>query len=272
MKKIHLILLSFVFLYNCKSASNEETSTTSVAEPISFMVVDSVFTGKVDYREEDTLKQEVDFSFPLLVANGNPVYEKINAQIMENAKASLMSMTEEEQKPTKGLSLSSIATKFMNDATEAGQEDSLPSYMNMWTFSLTGDTLYLDSTKLSVLMAYSIYTGGAHPNHGTQILNFNLQTGDEIDLEKLLSTKEFIATLKSNFEKNEKEILKEEGYEFNWSDYFLPEGDFPLPSALGFSKDGIYCVYSPYEIASYARGSIEFTVPYTEIKGLSKLK
>ena len=40
---------------------------------------------------------------------------------------------------------------------------------------------------------------------------------------------------------------------------------FELPESLGYSDEGLIILYNPYEIASYAQGIIEFSIPYEDV-------
>ena len=50
--------------------------------------------------------------------------------------------------------------------------------------------------------------------------------------------------------------------------YFLRDGRFFLPANIGMSKKGLIFYYNPYEIAAYALGPIEVTVPYEQLNGI----
>jgi hypothetical protein len=41
---------------------------------------------------------------------------------------------------------------------------------------------------------------------------------------------------------------------------------FYLPENIGFTKEGVKLLYNQYEVASYADGTIELTLPYNEVK------
>ena len=41
--------------------------------------------------------------------------------------------------------------------------------------------------------------------------------------------------------------------------------DFQLPETIGYSDEGIIILYNPYEIASYAQGIVEFTIPFEDV-------
>jgi hypothetical protein len=73
--------------------------------------------------------------------------------------------------------------------------------------------------------------------------------------------------VEKNFRKEEKLAdnanLEEAGY-------FLSNHQFFVPANYVFTRDGILFYYNPYEIAAYARGAIQFTIPYSELNGIVK--
>ena len=54
-------------------------------------------------------------------------------------------------------------------------------------------------------------------------------------------------------------------------EYFFNE-DFDLPNNIGFNDEGIMFFYNVYDIASYADGITEFTVPYHTLEALLKTR
>lgn len=52
----------------------------------------------------------------------------------------------------------------------------------------------------------------------------------------------------------------------NDSGYFWGDGTFYISDIFTLTDDGLMFTYSPYEIASYAAGMPEFTIPYAELK------
>jgi hypothetical protein len=51
------------------------------------------------------------------------------------------------------------------------------------------------------------------------------------------------------------------------TDFFFGK-DFVLPENIGYNEEGLLLLYNTYEIASYAMGITEFTIPYSEINNL----
>ena len=54
-------------------------------------------------------------------------------------------------------------------------------------------------------------------------------------------------------------------------DYFF--GDpFHLPANIGINDEGILMLYNVYEIASYAQGITEFTIPFEDVERFLKVQ
>ena len=53
-------------------------------------------------------------------------------------------------------------------------------------------------------------------------------------------------------------------------DYFWGE-PFHLPENIGLNDEGVIFFYNVYEIASYADGITEFTIPFSDIESLLKI-
>ena len=90
--------------------------------------------------------------------------------------------------------------------------------------------------------------------------------------KKPLSSKDII--------KNQKQLTKIAEAQFRdyyeipvgeaFSDYgFTFENDeFSLPEAIGFSNNGMILYYNSYEIAPYANGPTDLTIPFSKLEGL----
>ena len=120
-----------------------------------------------------------------------------------------------------------------------------------------------ESGFLTVENASYAFEGGAHGNHGSGYHTLDIATGKELKLADLVKPgfeEKWAALgraeiLRSRGQKPEAS-LKEAGlFDDNLE---LNENWFLVPGGIGFS-------YSPYEIAAYAMGSIEFTLPWKDI-------
>jgi hypothetical protein len=137
-----------------------------------------------------------------------------------------------------------------------------------WHVELTGDTVMATQEWLFYKLDHYAFTGGAHPNSFRSYHAFDGETGAEKEMKTFIA--DSIALLKlveKNFRKEEKladtASLEEAGY-------FLLNHQFFVPANYVFTREGILFYYNPYEIAAYARGAIQFTIPYSELNGIVK--
>lgn len=113
------------------------------------------------------------------------------------------------------------------------------------------------------------YTGGAHPNTFVSFWNYDLAKQKELqifDIVKKEKLKELEAIAESYFKKL-KEIKVGESY--TEAGYFWDTNKFQLPENFGFGINGLIFHYNQYEIASYAIGQTEFTIPWEVLENLT---
>ncbi len=144
-----------------------------------------------------------------------------------------------------------------------------PESQTPWDLSINITISYSSDNFLSLEMSTTSYTGGAHPNGNISYIN--LKKGNK----KPLSSKDII--------KNQKQLTKIAEAQFRdyyeipvgeaFSDYgFTFENDeFSLPEAIGFSNNGMILYYNSYEIAPYANGPTDLTIPFSKLEGLLKI-
>ncbi|CCH55444.1 hypothetical protein BN8_04703 [Fibrisoma limi BUZ 3] len=135
-----------------------------------------------------------------------------------------------------------------------------------WELQTTGDTLHATPKILSVKVSTYAYTGGAHPNSSTSLYTFDRATGKPLALADLVTdTTALISIVEKAFRKHQ-ELLPQ--YNLEERGYFLRDGKFFLPANVGVVRDGLLFYYNPYEIAAYAVGPIEVTVPYSQLQAI----
>jgi hypothetical protein len=161
------------------------------------------------------------------------------------------------------LSEDSLTTASIEDAVRQFDTEYIrfktdfPESSQKWEAFIDGEVTYRSPEVICIAINSYLDTGGAHGNTNVRFFNFNPQTGS------LLKTNDLIADVKGLSE-IVKQKLKEEIKDYNSEDSFFGE-KFQLPETLGFSDEGIIILYNPYEIASYAQGIIEFTIPYEDV-------
>ena len=127
------------------------------------------------------------------------------------------------------------------------------------------------STLNSQLWSYAMdvyeYTGGAHGNRYLLIQNYDLQTGDAVSEQDLfiddyyepLKALLLEALIAQTDEAETKKDLRRLGYSI--ADV-VPNENFYVTS------EGITYVYNPYEIAPYAMGCIQISLPWDSLRHL----
>jgi len=133
-----------------------------------------------------------------------------------------------------------------------------------WEAKIHAKVAYEDKKLLTIELNSYLFTGGAHGYGSTRFLNFNKRKGTELeDWELFDDTKDFQHFAESKFRLQEKipqdQPINSTGFMFEKDSFYLPEN-------IGFTEDGIKLLYNPYEVASYADGPIELTLPYKEVK------
>ena len=136
-----------------------------------------------------------------------------------------------------------------------------------WNISIDTELKNKDDEIISILSSVESYLGGAHGNHWNDFLNFDARNGKMITWKDLITDEiRFTKIAEADFRLERKlptnADLEREGY-------FFDEGVFKLPENIGFSEQGVILIYNPYEVAPYSMGSIEFIIPWEEIRSIT---
>lgn len=183
-------------------------------------------------------------------AEGNQlVSETINTEI-ENIVATFLSIGEPPDINDKTLSISEKIEAFNQEYKNFVKD--FPDITQQWGAQIDGEVIFQSNGIISIAITSYINTGGAHGNTNITFLNFDAQTGNQIPNENLFKNIEaFKPVAKSYFDKAVTDT----------SVLFEPES-FQLPANIAFSDEGLILLYNTYEIAPYATGIIEFTIPF----------
>jgi len=130
------------------------------------------------------------------------------------------------------------------------------------------DVTRIDSNVLSLHGTYSSFSGAAHPTHLTQSANYDLMTGNALVLDGILSDGANIDQVYQLLIVQLSAIREEKQLYPDYADVvkdILGFGDF---DNWYFSEEGLCFCFSPYDIAPYASGTIEATIPYTQLQGI----
>ena len=211
---------------------------------------------KIDFSEENIeSSQDAEISINFPKAEGNKL---VSALINTTIQNYIVSQTNLSEDSLTNLSIDEAVkrfnTEFVNFKTD------FPESPQKWEAFIDGEVTYRSPEVICIAINSYLDTGGAHGNTTVRFFNFNPQTGELYTKEELISNIEGLSEVIENKLKEEVKLKSDEPME----DFFFGK-DFQLPESLGFSDEGLIVLYNPYEIASYAQGIIEFTIPFEAI-------
>ncbi len=125
----------------------------------------------------------------------------------------------------------------------------------------TSEITYNANDILTVYLESSTYTGGAHGMEYREFLNFDINSGNQIDiLSKVSNKNKFVEVA----EKKLRENLNMDDDD-SWPEHtFLKQ--FKLPKNIGMTSKGYQLIYNPYEILPYSEGATKLFIDFEEIK------
>ena len=162
--------------------------------------------------------------------------------------------------------LSAARTDAMNLDTEMSGDAAQPVYSMALTIDGDNAITYLDDHYVCVRADGYEYTGGAHGTPFRQYFVFDRETGARLSLSDVVENpvEELQAKVGAAFrelaEKTNFAFESPEDLEHTVADGISYESPFYL------SETGVVFYYAPYEIASYAEGFPEVTIPYSELE------
>lgn len=124
-----------------------------------------------------------------------------------------------------------------------------------WAAWRVGNVLVVEQSS------YWYALGAAHGMPAVATLHFDLATGKEIVLDDLFRKDAADAAYRLLAEKvNEKITLEMEEV-----GYFVESVEVTPSQAFRLTSEGVTLIWAPYDIASYAAGFREFTIPWTDL-------
>ncbi len=130
---------------------------------------------------------------------------------------------------------------------------------------------YADEDLISINFGEETFTGGAHPNHGTFTLTYDLKAGREITLADLFKPgSKYLAAI-ADYSLRDLRSRKdpETGENMGIAQDVWEEGAKPTAanySNWNITKKGLMLTFPPYQVAAYALGPQTVIVPVSELK------
>ena len=272
--KLAFIFLIAGLLSACSQADNNSTSNTE--EETAFIInteekpenanidiklnnpqPDEKNTGIVYYEIGEEFKSSnglytnyYKFKLPQLTGQSAKA-EKMNAAIVNVYKRMIARAYKE------------VRDNFTNEGEEQSlvqEGESTYGYTDEADYAVTYNT----DKYLSIVVDGYSYLGGAHGMPYREVIILNSETGEEVQGEQLFAVSEetFLEKKQKAFEADFKK-----NPEMYWGDAL----EIVKSTADSYQKgyyltdEGVVFYYAPYELAPYAAGFVEVTIPYSEI-------
>lgn len=232
--KFRFILFTCLFVFfSCKK---EETLTIS----------EEVLTPKT--------QAEIEIVYPKL--NGNSkVAKTINTTITSEISKSIQF----SDTINNNLSITEAIAKFEDEYMDFVKQ--FPTTQMKWSTTVDGEVSYQSAEVITVGLNTYANTGGAHGNGFIKLLNFDAKTGKLLNRNAIIKDTVALSKLAKMYFLKATETKEVDGK----IDYFFWGKGFHLPEQIGFTDDGLLLLYNTYDIASYAQGITEFTIPYSDV-------
>lgn len=143
-----------------------------------------------------------------------------------------------------------------------------PDYTAFWEISEDIDIVLNCAGLLGVVNSLYEYTGGAHGTYGSMCNVYDLTTRNIVGFDDIFEGDYESALIGIINTKVREQLEIEEGESLSDRGFFVDE--MPLTDNFCLYSNRIMFVYNIYEVASYAVGSIEVEIPYSELKELIK--
>jgi hypothetical protein len=230
----------------------------------SILVILTSCVKEISFEFEETaiVKNEpvsIEVIYPKINDNSG-ITSKINKAIESAIAEHIVFFEEDTDRLTLNDAISQFENRFISFKNDF-EADAAP-----WEVTINSEVVFQSVYVITISIDSYTFTGGAHGNSVITLLNFDPKTGDLYSQDDVLKpSKDFISMVEQYF-KTETATKTTDSSE----NYFFGE-DFKLPENIGFNDDGVIFLYNTYELASYAEGITEFTIPYSEISKFIKI-
>ncbi len=147
--------------------------------------------------------------------------------------------------------------KGFQEVQQTFADETLP-----WEAEINAEIVFEDAHLLTIRLNSYTFTGGAHGNGSTTLLNFDKNSNQELENHELFSDLEgFEKLAEARF--REQESIPKEG-DINQTGFMFERNRFHLAENIAYTQQGLQMIYNQYEIASYADGPVTLTIPFKE--------
>jgi hypothetical protein len=214
-----------------------------------------VFEEKIYQGEQCSGCPEIRVKVPLAL-DKRKISETVNYALKEEV-VSLLAFEEEQQPEDIPEAVSSFRNGFEKLQIE------FPDETVPWEADIEALVTFENKELLSISLNSYIFTGGAHGYGATRFLNFKKKSGQEVDNSELFKNQKIFVEFAEDQFRIQHNIPPDQP--INSTGFMFERNEFYLPENIGFTENGLKLLYNPYEVASYADGTIELLLPYREI-------
>lgn len=161
--------------------------------------------------------------------------------------------------------------QYAKDRAEMNAQDSIADgFIPSWTYSSDCSVMVNGPQIIVTEMKFNQYEGGAHGIYANIYTNYDVKSGRALGLTDVFSDTVALARTLTECFIAQKELdasvpLLEQGY-------FIDNNQLPVTANFALTPDGVIFYYNVYEIAHYAYGPSQVTVPYADLKDIMVYK
>ena len=184
--------------------------------------------------------------------DGDSAAKSIANMIVRNSTLDFLGMGDVEAKVTPGLetAVKDLDRSFQELKKEFGSSTG-------WMAEMHTSEVYRNDTILVLEVNSAAYFGGAHGQYFTRYFNFDRRSGKLLPLSSFVDPAIFINRAEEQF----KSKYVEDGESYLDAGFDFLEGKYVLSANYAFKGDSILLHYNHYEIAPYAAGQFDVSVP-----------
>ena len=219
------------------------------------------------FRETTTLPckdpcPEVTVSIP--VAKNTAVADSINDRVFEVLKEIIYF----GEKPYKANTYDQLLKSFIGSYDQ--MKNDFPEDIFGWNAKIDGSVLYRSENIINLDIQHYTFTGGAHGYGGRRSLIFDVTTGQQLNHKMLFN--DVAAFTKFAEQRFRRQYNIAPSVEINSGGLMFEGEKFALPQNIFYTDKGLLLLYNAYEIASYAEGSQQLMIPYSELQDYLKIR
>ncbi len=256
MKMTALILFCAIFLgISCQNKPEENTTTTETLDTLAY-TLQTIRKDEPNCTPTDTKACSYFTATFVEVTSGSEyVMKAINEQIIDLLRGDEYTNVEAHA--------NGFIEEYLKEKNELYP-------MGAWSKSYEQKVVRNDEELFVISTDFYTFTGGAHGYYSTVYENYDRVSGKLITLNDLFEPEyeQRLNEIGEDYLKRTLEIPKNQT--LNDAGFIIENNDFKMNDNFALTKEGITFIFNPYEIAPYAMGQQEFTIPYHALQTIAK--